>query len=315
MREISLRHAAPSRRRLAFRRTRDFDIPHILPSDSVVSITQSVDTLINRAIVARPELAEIRAEAEALAAQLRVARSASYPSLTISSNGGLASRSRARARTRRTRTTHCSSACRFRSSTASPGEYDVRSARERYEAGLARVQSTRRQIALEVFTSYALLRTATERIAAATELLASATLSSDGAIGRYREGIGTIIDVLLARSALATARGEFVQARWEWQTALAQLAHDVGSLDTRGPSELSARHGRRSGETFGWRSARSPRPLLPRCLLRAASPRPKRPPVAPPVRVAAAVRIDAPIDDSGQRRRRADANCRRDGRR
>lgn len=216
----------------------DFDIPYILPSDSVVSITQSVDTLINRAIVARPELAEIRAEAEALAAQLRVARSASYPSLTISSNGGLASRVQG------TRTNTSNPNYTLQLGLQIPifngfsREYDVRSARERYEAGLARMQATRRQIALEVFTSYALLRTATERIAAATELLASATLSSDGAIGRYREGIGTITDLLLARSALATARGEFVQARWEWQTALAQLAYDVGSLDTAGRPNL-----------------------------------------------------------------------------
>ena len=58
--------------------------------------------------------------------------------------------------------------------------------------------------------------------------------SAEVATGRYREGVGTIVDLLLARSALDSARAADIQARWEWQTALAQLAHDVGSLDTRG---------------------------------------------------------------------------------
>lgn len=216
----------------------EFQIPNILATDSVAAIGASVDTLINRAIVARPELAEVRAEADALAAQVRVARAAGYPSLVVSSNGGLASRIQG------TRTNGMTPNYTLQLGLQIPifngfsREYDVRSARERYEAGLARVQSTRRQIALQVYTSYAVLRTATDRMESARELIASAELSSNGAVGRYREGVGTITDVLLARSALATARGEFVQARWEWQMALVQLAHDVGSLDTGGRPNL-----------------------------------------------------------------------------
>jgi outer membrane protein TolC len=50
--------------------------------------------------------------------------------------------------------------------------------------------------------------------------------------------VGTIVDVLVARSALATARAEEIQARWEWHTALAQLAHDAGALDLSGRPNL-----------------------------------------------------------------------------
>jgi len=70
-------------------------------------------------------------------------------------------------------------------------------------------------------------------------LLASAEQSATVALGRYREGVGTVVDVLLARSALATARAEAIQARWEWRTGLAQLAHDAGALDVRGHPNLS----------------------------------------------------------------------------
>jgi outer membrane protein TolC len=92
---------------------------------------------------------------------------------------------------------------------------------------------------VQVFTSYYVLRASTERVHSASDLLASAEQSATVALGRYREGVGTVVDVLLARSALATARAEAIQARWEWRTGLAQLAHDAGALDLQGRPNLS----------------------------------------------------------------------------
>jgi outer membrane protein TolC len=65
-------------------------------------------------------------------------------------------------------------------------------------------------------------------------LLASAQQSEEVALGRYRAGVGTVLDLLSAQSALANARAQQVQARWIWQSALAQLAHDTGVLDSGG---------------------------------------------------------------------------------
>ena len=50
------------------------------------------------------------------------------------------------------------------------------------------------------------------------------------ALGRYREGLGTITDLLVAQGVLADARAQQIEARWGWFTALAQLAHDVGVM-------------------------------------------------------------------------------------
>jgi outer membrane protein len=55
---------------------------------------------------------------------------------------------------------------------------------------------------------------------------------------RYREGVGTIVDLLVAQSALATARAQEIDARWQWRSSLAQLAHDVGVLDARGDTSF-----------------------------------------------------------------------------
>ena len=53
------------------------------------------------------------------------------------------------------------------------------------------------------------------------------------AAGRYREGVGTVLDLLSAQRALASARALEISARLDWFTALARLAHDIGSLDPR----------------------------------------------------------------------------------
>jgi outer membrane protein TolC len=213
-----------------------FEVPAITADDSVADVLASVDTLINRSVTARPELAEARAEASALAAQVRVARSATLPALTLRASTGL-TRSYSTVNT----STHPFSIGLGLSVpifNGFAGIYDVRAAREQFEAGEARVTSLQQQISVQVFTAYFQLRAATERVRSATDLLTSAQQSATVALARYQEGLGTIVDVLLARSALATARAEAVQARWEWRMALAELAHDAGVLDLRGQPNL-----------------------------------------------------------------------------
>jgi outer membrane protein len=161
-----------------------------------------------------------------------VARTAGFPALTLSSNASLPRTIQG--------STNSSSSYSLQLGVQIPifngfsRQYDLKAARDQYEAGLARVASTTQQVTVQVFASYAALSTSTQRVAASVDLLASATQSAAVALGRYREGVGTIVDVLLAQTALATARAEAIQARWEWQTALAQLAHDTGSLDVTG---------------------------------------------------------------------------------
>ena len=82
---------------------------------------------------------------------------------------------------------------------------------------------------LEVWTSATALATASQVVRTATALLASAEQSEQGALGRYREGVGTIIDLLAAQAALADARAQHITARAAWFLALAQLARDTGA--------------------------------------------------------------------------------------
>jgi outer membrane protein TolC len=89
------------------------------------------------------------------------------------------------------------------------------------------------QVILEVWTSHREVKTAARRVLASRDLLASAEQNEEVALGRYEEGVGSIIDLLTAQALLASARAEEIQARSDWFVAMARLAHATGSI---GPS-------------------------------------------------------------------------------
>lgn len=108
--------------------------------------------------------------------------------------------------------------------------YDVLKAREDAEGARAQVEILADQVILQVWTSYYNLKTAAQQVKTARELFASARQSEEVAAGRYKAGVGSILDLLTAQTAFANARAQEVQARASWFLAMAQLAHDTGAL-------------------------------------------------------------------------------------
>ncbi|MDQ6831395.1 MAG: TolC family protein [Gemmatimonadota bacterium] len=208
-----------------------FDVAPVNDSLPIGVAAADVDSLIARAVATRPDLAAARVDILQSEALVRVAKSAQLPALTIGASAGRA----------------------FSDLSAFQGpnygitlgvqlplfngfarQYQVAAAQSQVQATAARANLLRTQIANQVFSSYYSLRTATLRAHTADVLLASATQSESVAQGRYRAGVGTILDLLTAQAALANARSQQAQTRWTWARALAQLAHDVGVLGTRG---------------------------------------------------------------------------------
>jgi outer membrane protein len=208
-----------------------FDVPDVPPADSVHFVSTSVDSLIEYAVRMRPDLASARAQAAAATAQLRVARAAGLPALTMGATSGYTG---SNVPTFSGRTYALTFGVQLPLFTGFSREYDVRASADQLEAANARAAVTRQQIVFQFFSAYYGLQTATQRVRTSADLLASATESESVARGRYREGVGTFVDLLIAQTALANARAQEVQARWEWRTALAQLAHDVGVLGIHG---------------------------------------------------------------------------------
>jgi outer membrane protein TolC len=212
------------------------DIPEVAASDSVFFITQSVDSLIELAVQNRPELATARAQASAASSQIRVARSGYLPALALSATGA---RNGSNVSTFSGNTYSLNLGVQVPVFSGFSNQYDVAAASEQYQAALARADVAKQQIIQQVFTAYYSLRTSTDRVRTSRDLLASATQSETVARERYREGVGSIVDLLVAQTALANARAQSVDARWQWRTALAQLAHDVGVLNARGDTSFS----------------------------------------------------------------------------
>lgn len=109
--------------------------------------------------------------------------------------------------------------------------YRVRQAEAQAEAKAAQRDQTQLQVALDVWQAYQNLNTATQTLRTTADLLASAEEAQRVALGRYKAGVGSILDVLNAQSALASARQQRVQSTYSWNVSRATLAQSMGSLD------------------------------------------------------------------------------------
>jgi outer membrane protein len=225
---------------MGFPATLPYDItpePPTMPTDSV---TEAVDTLVQQAVRSRPDLAAFRAQARQAQANVGVIRGQGLPSLTLSGNA--------------TRTNFDTPSLNGNTYQASIGisipvfqgftnSYNILQAKELAKASAANAEFQRDQIVYQVFTSYYNLRTASARVKSSDDLLASAQASYDVEIGKYKQGVGSILDVLTAQAALASARSQHAGARWTFVSTLAQLSHDVGVIGLHGETNLSRLRG------------------------------------------------------------------------
>lgn len=201
----------------------------------VAVLTDQVDSLVASAVRDRPDLQAARARVAAARARVTEARSDRLPALQFTAQGG------------RTYATTIPSGAN--SYTLSLGlsiplfagftrVYNQRAAEAAAEAAGAQADALGSQVTYQVFSAYYALQTATRSVRTADDLLASAEQSEQVALGRYKAGVGSILDLLSAQSALADARAQRVNARLAWNVSLAQLAHDAGVLDPHGGSPL-----------------------------------------------------------------------------
>ncbi len=194
----------------------------------------AVDELLAAAAARNPDLGRARATADAAAARATAASRAAWPILSFQGSAA--------------RTWY------FQPPSLDGGEswsaglvlrlptfdglrpaYDALAARETADAARDRADATAQRVALDVWTSWQTLRTAGRRVTTSRDLVESARASAEVAGGRYREGVGSILDLLNAQAALELARAEDVRARTDFLVGLALLARATGRLEL--PSE------------------------------------------------------------------------------
>jgi outer membrane protein TolC len=194
----------------------------------VRSIEQKVDSLIEQAQSERPDLAAARAEVLRSEAHIRSVRSQGLPTLGLSAYAN--------------RTYYNSPGSPFSTNYSGTlsvtvpifkglsNVYGVLESKEEAQATRQRYETLQQQVILQVWTSYYDLKTAGQRVSTARDLLESAKQSEEVASGRYKNGVGNILDLLTAQRSLALARAEDATARSDWFLAIAQLAYSTGLL-------------------------------------------------------------------------------------
>ena len=199
------------------------DIPAASPE---AAFQQDIDALIAEARARRPDLQAAEAQFKAAEAGVDLARAQGRPSITLSTGptwqelGGVA--------------THGGNVGLTLNVPLFSGfetTYRVRSAAAQADVRAAQRDRIRSQVALDVWRAYQSLTTATESLKTTADLVASAEQSERVALGRYKAGVGTVLDLLTAQSALASARLQRIQAGLDWHVYRATLAQSVGALD------------------------------------------------------------------------------------
>jgi outer membrane protein len=212
------------------------ELPMDLPLDMV---KQSVDDLIAKAVAERPDLAASRFEALAAQSKIRSVQAEGLPKLSAAGTGNRTFSSVPGADPFSTNYSGLF-LLRIPVFTGFDVAYRTQKAKEEAEALKANAERAEDRVILDVWSSYYAMKTSTQRVQTTRDLLASARQSAEVADGRYKAGVGSILDLLTTQASLAQARAEEVQARSLWFLAMAQLAHSTGALVPRAAEIIGA---------------------------------------------------------------------------
>lgn len=191
-------------------------------------IERDINQLIEYARVRRPDLVASEAQVSAAKASIEASRAAAKPTVSV----GLTNSFQDGSNLSSSNTSTLGLTVTVPIFSGYAPTYRIRSAEAAAEAREAQRDQLKLQISLDVWTAFQNLRTAHETIKSAEVLVNSATESARVALGRYKAGVGNIIDTLNAQSALANANQQKIKADLNRNIARAALAQAIGTLDS-----------------------------------------------------------------------------------
>jgi outer membrane protein len=206
----------------------DFEVADALPEElPLEKVSGGVDSFIEEAQAARPDLAAARSRVLAADAAIKSARAQRLPSLAANGSVG---------RNYYLHSSNPSNNLAFSLSLNIPIfsgfslRYQQLQAEVNAEEARVQMKQLEQSIILEVWTSYYNLESAKQRIETAQTLYESAQQSHRVALLSYKDGVATILDLLAAQSSLVSGRVQLLQAKTDWLLSLAQFAHATGSI-------------------------------------------------------------------------------------
>ena len=114
------------------------------------------------------------------------------------------------------------------------GRAQVRQNEAAVRANQANLESLKQQVAVDVEQAYRTLSQSRAAIPAAQAAVTAAEKNYEAALASRREGVGSIVDVITAQTALTQAQTNYFQAIFSFYAADARLARAVGQADKVG---------------------------------------------------------------------------------
>jgi outer membrane protein TolC len=110
------------------------------------------------------------------------------------------------------------------------GASKVASAEETLRKTRHSYEQTRESVLLAVNSDYNSITEASQRVEESVSAIAKAREAYDIAVNRYKEGVGTNIDVVDSQSALTSAASNYTQALCDYNIALARIENSMGGV-------------------------------------------------------------------------------------
>jgi outer membrane protein TolC len=180
--------------------------------------------LVAHAKAHRPDLIAAKTDIQTADAALRSARAGGMPTLSLTSGiTGVDT-----ALTSPTTNTNVGVVLSIPLFTGYATTYKIAAATAQRSLKESVANATEKQVALEVYTAYTNLLAADKKVQLTDDLLTSAQASYRSALGRYKAGVGTILDVTTAQSLLSSAQQQKVASQYTLSIARVALTKALG---------------------------------------------------------------------------------------
>lgn len=204
-----------------------FTLKHWPEVPPVTEMRESVDIVLDEARATRPDLVAAEAQARAAQAGVGAAKAAGLPTLELTTNIG---RTAFAGDSPASNSYSVGLSLRIPLFSGFSRTYSVRQAQALADQAAAARDRLFRQTELEVWQAYFDLNAAASAVDTSISVLKSADQSAEVALGRYKSGVGSLLDLLTAQADQANARVQTIQTQLDWYTGLARLAHARGAL-------------------------------------------------------------------------------------
>jgi outer membrane protein len=198
------------------------------------AIAEGIDALIDEAKMRRPKLVAARARFAAAQANVEAVRAQGRPTISVAGsftqNNPVMQQQADALPVSHSRSSRIGIQLTIPLFEGFASGYRVAHAQSQADAQEAELRDTELQVSLDVWKSYQALQTDAINLTTSRDLLDDAQHALDIAHGRYKEGVGTFVELLNAQTALADARKQRVLAVSKWRTARLSLAASLGRL-------------------------------------------------------------------------------------